>query len=173
VVRISDQVVGLALRRTGVAPTDLAGVAGLASAAEREAVARVLEEVPEFVAAFETPAGTAFVGSPRIAAPDGAVGQAGRAVNIGVSVTVARRPRLYTASLVTQDGLVMTGQEPLPENRLLEAKVYAEEPLAIWVLTRLCRRTPEGYRVELQPFALSGPARIWWDAVVAGPAATA
>jgi len=173
IVRLSDQVVGLALRRTGVSSADLAGLPGLSSAAEREMVARVLEEVPEFVAAFETPAGTAFVGSPRIAAQDGAVGSEGRTVNIGVSVTVARRPRLFTASLVTREGLAMSGQEPLPENRLLEAKVYAEEPLAIWVLTRLCRRTPEGFRVEIQPFALSGPARAWWDGLVAGPAAKA
>jgi putative nucleotidyltransferase with HDIG domain len=168
VVRVSDEVVGLAMARTGVAPTDLAGVPGLESAAEREAVARVLEEVPEFVAAFETPAGAAFVGSPRIEEPRTAVGEGGRTVNIGVSVRVAHRPRLFTASLVTRDGLVMKGQEPLPENRLLEAKVYAEEPLAIWVLTRLCRRLPDGFQVEIQPFGLSGPARTWWETVVAG-----
>ena len=168
VVRVSDEVVGLAMARTGVAPTDLADVPGLESAAEREAVARVLEEIPEFVAAFETPAGAAFVGSPRIEEPRTAVGDGGRAVNIGVSVSVAHRPRLFTASLVTPDGLVMKGGEPLPENRLLEAKVYAEEPLTIWVLTRLCRRLPDGFQVEIQPFGLSGPARTWWEKVVAG-----
>jgi HD-like signal output (HDOD) protein len=169
-VRVSDDVVGLALSRTGVAPTDLARVTGLGSAAEREAVARVLEEVPEFVAAFEAPAGAAFVASPRIEEPETTVGGEGRAVNIGVSVKVAHRPRLFTASRVTPDGLVMTGQEPLPENRLLEAKVYAEDPLTIWVLTRLCRRLPDGYQVEVRPFGLSAPARLWWEALVAGPA---
>ena len=168
VIQISDEIVSMAMSRTGVAPTDLGLVKGLASAAEREAVARVLEEIPEFVAAFETPAGAAFVGSARIATPETALAGDGRPVNIGVSVSVAHRPRLYTASLVKRDGLVMKGQEPLPENRLLQAKVYAEEPLAIWVLTRLCRRTPEGYAIELQPFGLSGPARTWWSALVEG-----
>jgi putative nucleotidyltransferase with HDIG domain len=170
VIRVSDGVVGMALSRTGVAPTDLARVPGLASAAEREAVARVLEEVPEFVAAFETPAGAAFVGSPRIEEPETSFGSTGRLVNIGVSVKVAHRPRLFTASAVTADGLVMKGQEPLPEKRLLEAKVYADEPLAIWVLVRMCRQAPDGYRVEIQPFGLSGPARSWWEALAAGSA---
>ncbi|MFT3916586.1 MAG: HDOD domain-containing protein [Anaeromyxobacteraceae bacterium] len=170
VVQLSDEIIELAMTRTGVAPPDLAAVKGLSSAAEREAVARVLEEVPEFVAAFETPAGAAFVGSPRIDVPESVLAGEGRPVNIGVSVSVAHRPRLYTATAVKRDGLVMKGQEPLPEHRLLQAKVYAEEPLAIWALTRLCRRTPDGYAVELQPFGLSGPARTWWRSLVDGPA---
>ena len=67
----------------------------------------------------------------------------------------------------------MGGEEPLPENRLLEAKIYAEEPFMMWVLTRLCRRTPDGFVVEVQPFALSGAQRTAWEVLVAGPAAAA
>jgi hypothetical protein len=61
----------------------------------------------------------------------------------------------------------MAGEEPLPEDRLLEAKVYAEEPFAVWVLTRLCRRTPQGFQVEVRPFALSGALRDAWEKLVA------
>lgn len=36
---------------------------------------------------------------------------------------------------------------------------------SMWVLTRSCVRTPEGFRVVLQPFALTAPAREGWDAL--------
>lgn len=167
VVRVSDQVVGLLLTRTRVTGADLARVAGL-RAEERGAVERVVENVPEFVSAFETPAATAFVGSPRVAVPETTLPAAGRPVKLGVSVSVAKRPRLYQATGVTPEGLAMSGEEPLPEDRLLEAKVYAPEPFAMWALTRLCRRTPAGFHVELQPFALTGALRESWERLVSG-----
>jgi hypothetical protein len=86
-------------------------------------------------------------------------------------VPVARRPRLFTVSAVGPEGLVMDGEEPLPEDRLLEARVYAVEPFVAWVLTKLCRRTAQGFRVEVQPFALSGAVRAAWDELVVGKAA--
>ncbi len=61
VVADSDRVVALLLRKPRVSEQDLAGVPGLA-AAERAPVALVLEQIPDFVAAFETPAGTAVMG---------------------------------------------------------------------------------------------------------------
>jgi HD-like signal output (HDOD) protein len=167
VVRTADQVVALVLTRTRVTGADLSRIAGL-TPEERASVERVIENVPEFVSAFETPASTAFVGSPRVALPETTFGAPGRPVKLGVSVSVARRPRLFQVSAVGPDGLTMSGEEPLPEDRLLEAKVYAEEPFAVWVLTRLCRRTPQGFQVEVRPFALSGALREAWEKLVTG-----
>jgi len=168
VVRLSDQVVALLLTRSRVTAADLARIAGLAPD-ERAAVERVLENVPEFVSAFETPAAAAYVGSPRVALPETTLGRSGRrAAKLGVSVSVARRPRLFQVAEVSPEGLGMTGEEPLPEDRLLEAKVYAAEPFTMWALVRLCGRAPGGYRVELAPFALSGPTKDAWEKMVAG-----
>jgi HD-like signal output (HDOD) protein len=161
VVRASDAVVRLMLGATHLGPAELAAVPGL-SAGERAALARVVEGVPEFVAAFETPAANAFVASPRVEQPETTLDGERRPSRFGVSIAVARRPRLFTAVEVHRDGLVLEGDEPLPEKRLLEAKIYAPEPFAAWVLTRLCRRTGQGFRVEIQPFAMSEEQRELW-----------
>jgi putative nucleotidyltransferase with HDIG domain len=162
-VQTADAIVGLILTRRGLGEGDLKDVPGLARG-ERAEVARVIGDVPEFVAAFETPAAGSWVGSPNVAPAEAPAGAA-RKVKFGLSVAVARRPRLFTATGLLADGLVATGEEALPENRLLEAKIYARAPFTMWVLTRSCVKTPEGFRVELQPFALTGVAREGWDAL--------
>jgi len=161
VIRVGDEVVKLLLDKAHVSAADLAGVAGLASD-ERERVARVLEQVPDFVAAFETPASSAAVVTPCVAQPETTLAQPGRPLRLGVSVSVARRPRLFTSTAVSASGMVLAGDEPLPENRLLEAKVYAEHPFTLWVLSKLCRRDGAGWQVEVQPFALTGELKDLW-----------
>jgi hypothetical protein len=81
--------------------------------------------------------------------------------------------RLFTATSALPDLLVLRGEEPLPENRLLEAKVYSADAFKMWVLCRACRREGGAFRVEVQPFALSGSAREAWQAILAAPAARA
>jgi len=101
---------------------------------------------------------------PRCAVP-------GLPLTLGVSIAVARRPRLHRARAVSPEGLALAGEEPLPENRLPEAKIYTEEPFALWVLTPMCRRTARGFDLEVQPFALTGGLREQWEKLVAlGPA---
>jgi putative nucleotidyltransferase with HDIG domain len=167
VVRASDAVVALALERPCVTAADLAAAEGVRPG-ERAAVEAVVEKVPEFVAAFE--AGTAMPASPspRVA-PAGPACADGRKVRFGVSLTVARRAHMLMAIWAGPGGLVLRGEEPLPENRLLEAKVYSADPFKMWVLCRACRREEEGFLVEAQPFALSGPARESWEAILAEP----
>jgi hypothetical protein len=41
----------------------------------------------------------------------------------------------------------------------------------MWVLCRACRREEGAFEGEVQPFALSGPAREAWEAILAAPAA--
>lgn len=193
VVEISDRVVALLLGKARVTEQDLEGVPGLAPA-ERAPVGRVLEQIPDFVAAFEAPnaAAAAAAPSPNIAQAPGApppveapiaeappataaprparqpTGPRRRAARFGVSVSVARRVRTYRASALDEGSLTVSGEEPLPENRLLEAKIYGAQPFSMWVLSRACRRDGEAWVAELQPFALSGPIRELWAQLVAG-----
>lgn len=166
VVRTTDPIVGLLLAGPQVTAAELARVGGLA-ASERAAVEVELAKVPEFVAAFETPAAAVFVGSPHVAIPEPAPDR-GRPARIGMSIQVARRTRMFSITEILPDGLALLGEEPVPENRLLEAKVYAKEPFAMWVVTRNCRHAADGFRAEVQPFALSGPAREGWEKLVQG-----
>jgi HD-like signal output (HDOD) protein len=172
VVRASDQVVALLLARARVTEADLATL-DLVKAGEREAVSRVVEQIPDFVAAFETSAAAAAVPSPPVSQPETTLAGDQRPVAFGVSVSVARRPRLFTAQALGPAGLVMSGEEPLPENRLLEAKLYGPRPFTVWVLTRQCRHDGARYRLEVQPFALSGPLREEWERLVLGEPPTA
>jgi HD-like signal output (HDOD) protein len=169
VVAHSDAVVALLLRKARVTEQDLAGVTGLA-AAERAPVALVLEQIPDFVAAFESPASSAAVAAPRISTPPpSAMAVPGRRpVKFGASISVARRPRMFSVTQIGDDALVMTGDEPVPENRLLEAKLYGPQPFSTWVLSRRCQRDGAGYLVEVQPFALTGPLKELWSQLVSG-----
>ncbi len=71
---------------------------------------------------------------------------------------------------VAANGLVMVGKEPLPENRVLvEASIQAKpRPFTIWALVRLSRPERDAFRVELQPYALSGEVRSLWNQLVTG-----
>ncbi len=172
-VTVSDEVVALLLRKARVTEQDLAEGSGL-SPAERGPVARVLEQIPDFVAAFESPASSAAVAAPRISPPPPSAAAAGRRpVKFGVSVSVARRPRMFSAAAIGEGDLVLRGDEPLPENRLLEAKLYGPRPFSIWVLSRRCQRDGAGYQVEVQPFALTGPLRELWSQLALGEAPAA
>ena len=166
VVEAADQVSALALGRIQVSEEDVAGLPAIAGA-ERAAVVRVVEYVPEFVAAFEGPPAPGRPPPSRIAAPETTLAGA-RPVKLGVSISVARRPRTFSATAVAAEGLSAQGEEPVPENRLLEAKFYGERPFGAWVLVRLCRPEGDGFRIEIRPFALSSEARALWDALVAG-----
>jgi hypothetical protein len=75
---------------------------------------------------------------------------------------------MFSASAIGEDALVMSGDEPLPENRLLEAKVYGPQPFTIWVLSRRSQRDGAGHQVEVQPFALTGPLKELWSQLVSG-----
>jgi HD-like signal output (HDOD) protein len=167
VVVASDEIVARLLVSGRVTHPDLEHLRGVASAEERAAVERLVEKLPELIAAFETPASSVHVASPSVEAPETTLPGERRAVRLEVSVSVARRTRRYTAVELHPDGLVLEGGEPLPENRLLEAAVAGPEPFTAWVLTRLCTRTAEGFRAEVHPFAMSPVLRQAWAKLAA------
>ncbi len=166
-VRISDRVVGLLSSMPQVSATELGRIPALASEAEREALAHVIQRIPEFVASFEPAASREATGSPFVAAGE-APGAQGRAVSFPVSVRVARRSQEHTAVSISPNGLVLKGKEPIPENRLLEAILRCPpSPLSLWALIRSCRPEQDGFRIELQPYALSSETRSLWNQLLA------
>lgn len=168
VVRIADQVVALLAERPQVGDAELAGVPGL-TLEEREVMARVVLQVPSFVASFEAPAPRRAAPPPSmVAAPLTTLAPGERAVTFGVTVTVDKKPRSYVAAAVAANGLVVLGNEPLPEHQLLEVQLEVKpRPFRIWATTKLCRPEGSGVRVELAPYALGGEARGQWSQLYA------
>jgi len=162
VVRLSDQVVGLVVSKARVTDADLSGLPGL-KPAEREAIGRVIEQVPDLVVALETAAASAIDPQPAIRLPATTLQGQRRPARLPVAVMLAKRPRLFTAEAVGADGIELVGAEPLPVNRLLEAELRGRRHLTVWLLTTLCRPEGELHRVEAKPFALSGPSREVWE----------
>jgi HD-like signal output (HDOD) protein len=168
VVRASDQVVLLLSARPEVGAEDLARVPGIA-AGERELLARVIEKIPGFVAAFEAPAARRAGPASMVAAPITALRPGERPVTFQVTVSVDKRPRSYLAAAVTSSGLVMVGAEPLPENMLLELSLQCPpRPFKIWATAKVQRAEGSVVRIELQPYALGGEARGLWNRLYAG-----
>lgn len=166
VVRDSDQVLPLLATRTEVTSEDLASVPSLA-AGERDALARVIPGIPEFVAAFE-PAELGREVPSLVEAPHTALAPGQRPVKFSVSVSVVKKPRTYTAVAIASNGLVLVGNESLPENQLFELSLQSQmKPFKIWATTKLARAEGGSVRIELQPFALSGEARALWNALFA------
>jgi len=163
VVRACDEVVALLTSRPQLAAPDLAEVKEL-GAAERAALAAVIEQVPDFVAAFEgapqRPAATASM----VTAPASVLAPGQRKVGFGVEATVDRRLRSFLAVAMASNGLVVTGPEGLPEHKLLDLSLQCKPSgFHIWATAKLCRPEGEGFRVELQPFALGGEPRTLWN----------
>jgi len=163
-VKAADAVVELLMMKSRVSPADLVPVRMLTSLAEREAVARILEQVPELVVAFEQldlvrPSSPSVLTLPETTLRPGA-----RPVEFEVEVSLGGQIGKYTATTIATNGLALAGSEPLPESRLVAATLHGPpEPFRIWAYARLCRREGSLYRVELQPFALKGTERIFWS----------
>ncbi len=166
-VRASDRILARLGTTLDIARNDLATLPCVAPS-EREPLARIVEKIPEFVAAFEAPEARADVPRSLVAAPGAALAPGERPASFGVTITMARRARKYSAVAVGAERLVIAGREPLPVSRLLEAQLACRGgPLHVWVLTGASRPEGDGFQVEVQPYALSADARSAWNELVA------
>jgi HD-like signal output (HDOD) protein len=169
VVRASDEVVALLTRSPRVTSADLAFLPRMRDQRERDLVARTIELLPAFVAAFE-PAPAAGDGGPSLVAPATELAPGERAVSFGVTLTLARSSWRYAAIAMASNGLVLRGAQAVPENQLVEATLESSPRLRLWAVAKLSRREGDAVRVELKPFGLSGEARGAWDALYASAA---
>jgi nicotinamidase-related amidase len=101
-----------------------------------------------------------------VEAPLTALAPGQRAVTFAVTASVAKRARNYVAAAIASNGLVVLGEQALPENQLLEITLQTPpKPFRIWATAKVCRQEGAAVRVELQPFALSGEARGLWNQI--------
>lgn len=176
VVRISDRVVELLSSGPAVAAAQLARVPGLRGPEERETVARLVEKLPSFVAAFEGSRREDVLPQHWVRVGHRTLLPGERAVGLEVSIVAGRRTLPYRAVVLAPNGLLLLGREPVAVNSLVQAVIEgAGVPFRIWAVPRLCSRRRAFYRVELQAFALDGEARGRWNLLYrqtpAGPAA--
>lgn len=166
-VKTSDRILARLGTTLDIARNDLASLPCVAPS-EREPLARIVEKIPEFVAAFEAPEARADGPRSLVAAAGAALAPGERPASFGVTITMARRARKYTAVGIGAERLVIAGREPLPVSRLLEAQLACTRgPLHVWVLTGASRPDGDGFQVEVQPYALSADARSAWNELVA------
>jgi len=164
VVRAADQVTPRLVQGAALTAADLVAAPGVA-ARERAEVARALEAIPDFVAAYEGPAtpegaAPAFF-EPKPPPPGGA--------RFAVTVSLGGRQRTYAAVAIAADVVSLVGADPLPMNRLIEVTLQAgPAPLVVWALARECQPVLGGYAIELRPFALDAAARARWSALCGG-----
>jgi len=136
----------------------------LTSLAEREAVARVLEQVPDLVLAFEQADMLRSLAPSVIVMPETTLLPGARQVDFQVEVQLGGKLCRFTATEIAPNGIAMTGEEALPESRLVAATLHGPpEPFRVWAFARLSRREGPLFRVELQPFALRGTERIFFS----------
>ncbi|HET6303571.1 MAG TPA: HDOD domain-containing protein [Myxococcota bacterium] len=169
VVKVSDAVVSLLSCTPAVAAPDLASIGQFASEGEREAIARVVPSIPEFVASFEPAEVRETTSGSAVRPAESPPVPGSRAVSFPLEIRAARRAHQCTVVAIGANGVVATGQEPFPEGRLLETTLRCQpQPLAIWVIVRSCQPDRDGFRLELQPYALSGEERAAWDRLLEG-----
>jgi len=169
VVRMSDHIVGYMTASPGVSSTDLTGVPGLGKFAEREAIVRVVQKIPEFIDAFEPSTPPRACPPSRIEEPQSTLAPGLRPVRWDVTVNLGHQGRQYRAHAIAANGIAMVGPEPLVGSRLHETTIHSRPgPLHIWSLAQLSRREKDSYHVELHPFALSGLERGLWDQLTSG-----
>lgn len=172
VVRTADEVVALLGGGAQLSSAALAAVPGL-SPGEQEAMGRIIERIPPFLAAFEGSTPEQLERRTWVAPPPSTLAPGERPVHFGVTLTTGRTTREYTAVVIASNGLLLLGSEPVAENYLTDAVLLTEPlPFRIWAVPRLCHPRGNAHRVELQPFALGGEARIRWNELYAraGPA---
>jgi hypothetical protein len=163
-VAVTDEVVALLTDQTWLTPEDLGAVSSL-SAPECEAVARVLERLPAFIASFEGQ------GSQPSASPGPSLIEPESAdhfltgvtpADFPVTVVVSRETRQYQATGIASVNLIVKGPKPLPENTLMELRLASPTPFSCWGTAKLSWPEGDAFTVILQPFALNGPSQASW-----------
>ncbi|MGC3997469.1 MAG: HDOD domain-containing protein [Anaeromyxobacter sp.] len=163
VVRIRDQIVDLLARAPCVDATDLATVPGLDGREEQQAVARVIERIPPFIAAFEGASVDQVVPRTWVTAPHSALAAGERPVDLDVTLFSGGTQRRYKALVLAPNGLLLVGTEPVAQNHLLRAVIEgAGLPIELWAVPRLVQRRSDHHRIELQPYGLGGEVRVRW-----------
>jgi putative nucleotidyltransferase with HDIG domain len=166
-VQAADAIVALLDAQASVDAAALSRL-GRVRPGERDAVTRVLQELPAFMASFEGE--LALVPSARRGPEAPAPLAGGVPLECRGDVVAAFQQLRCDAVAIAPTGLVLALPISLPDHMLVEVRLESSPPLACWVTTR--RSWSEGgrTRVLLQPFALSPAAHAAWLGLCGAPA---
>jgi hypothetical protein len=174
-VRTADAILALLASRPSVDAAALAAEPRVAPS-ERDAVARVLQRLPAFIASFE---GELAVVAPRAKhAPggglDGVAALAGRVPLDCRGDVVAAWQQLRCAALaIAPQALAVALPVAVPEHLLVELRLESVPPLACWATTVRSWEQDGRHVALLRPFALGPGAQAAWLALCGGAAQAA
>jgi len=166
-VMAADEVVRLLGESISLTPEDL-GAISLLTGPETELVARVLDQLPGFIASFEGEGTAAQPGQslvePELPSEEGMAGP--RPVDFAVEITAGREKRAYRAMGIATNNLMVNGEKPLPENVLLQVALRSDPPITCWASAKVSWPENGGHTVLLQPFALNGQTHQAWNEIL-------
>ncbi|HSN89611.1 MAG TPA: HDOD domain-containing protein [Anaeromyxobacteraceae bacterium] len=137
-----------------VAEEDAAAIRAL-DQGDADALARTVDRLPRLLAALE---GEASCSSSARKHP-------ARVRPRGVRIRIA--DTLYEATGFAAHQIVARGDVPLPEELLLEVELVSDPPTRFHARVLLCWPEDGRFGVVLVPFALTGPALLHWQGLVA------
>ncbi|GAO03847.1 HDOD domain-containing protein [Anaeromyxobacter sp. PSR-1] len=168
-----DEAVRLLGDRTAVSADDLAE-AELLDGPERPLVARTIEALPGFVAAFERPeAWKADVGASLIAPPQPPAAAAGSPLPYLMTLRLGGAVHAFDICAMAGTQCVVSGPCALPENLLLEMKIACDPALRGFATVKLAWTERGRALLLVQPYALSAEAHARWKELADGAAAAA
>jgi putative nucleotidyltransferase with HDIG domain len=138
-----------------VAEEDAAAIRAL-DQADADALARTVDRLPHLIAALEREEGS----GPSSSRPSLSRGRP-RGVHLRIADT------LYDATGFAAHQIVARGDVPLPEELLLEVELVSDPPVRFHARVLLCWPEAGRFGVMLVPFALTGPALLHWQGLVA------
>lgn len=164
VVGVADEVVALVMSRPQVSQADLPAAL---STAERAGLAHLLEGLPEFIAAFESPSSRSIAPS-RLAHAERASASR-RPAREPLQVRIQDRPGTWIASEIDESALVVDGPVPIAEGLVVSMELLVKhEELRLWAVAHALQKGDGIWRVELRPFCLSPQAREGWGRLLSG-----
>ncbi len=165
-----DQVVALLGDRTHVTADDMREAELLDGGAECEVVARTIEQLPSFVASFESgeawaaPAAPSLVAAPPAPAPPPAAGP--KVPPHAVVLKLGGKEHSYQLLGLGATHCMVTGPKPVPENLLLELKIACDPPLKGFASVKLAWPEQGRFTLLVQPYGLTGEALRRWRQLV-------
>ena len=159
----SDDVIEILDRQPAVAAVDLSALTTLRNARECQGVAEFLPQIPDAIQAMGLPSPLAPVRRSRVSQPHSSLRGRQRAVSFAVAGMGSASGNHYQAQYLTTDGLGLMGQTYVQENTLIRLTLASPVgEFELWGTVTLCVEDSSGYRLEVQPMALAGDAKLKW-----------
>ncbi len=168
--RLADRIVTTVESGPGVSPGQLGSLTGFAGPDEIMFATGVVERLPWAIEALlEVPAPPGRALANAIEFPATSLQGALRPADFPVTNVKSHESAEYRATHVASDGLVIVGALPMQVNNIARLELCrGDAPFRVWVRVAQCEPRDDGYRIEVQPFALGTEDRANWADAVEG-----